>query len=181
MNDKTNSSPDENGDRQLLEAAKAWFDEAAPGVERSAGIPVPLLADAESGHFRPRRSVVSRAGVHMVRFAGIAAVFALGYFAGIRRNAVDPARDSATTEPTQQTVEHLPVPEPPQVPASKMPSRQTATAAEQAPQAADEPQPYTRESNGRVQIDTRLRGNGAHVTWIVDGTFQLAQASQGEN
>lgn len=169
-------------DQQVLLAAHEWFEEAAPGVEKVEAMPVPAMPAARPNRFGRRQSQLFTPG-RFTRVMGVAAVFFFGYIAGSLRTPPAPGHDVSPSGAVRTSVNKSPAHEPDKKPVAKTGELQTAEVSQQGlqPDRAPSPQQYTRESDGRVLIDTTLRGNGAHVTWVVDGKFQLAQVSQGEN
>ena len=153
--------------REAIEAARHWMAADAPGVERVAALKVPSVAGRRSSAARPARVLTIRS----VAWRGIAAaaIFVAGLYVGqmTQRAATAPDRDGTKIRPAQ----HVTRPE------KTQPTQGESTRPEKVEGkiAGLSAQHYTRDENGRLVIETTLKGSGAQALWVVDGGFQLAQ------
>ena len=174
--------------REALAAAQEWFEAEPPGVARADALPIPSLAPpvtsehviaiGERLRIGRRRASGARVRFWAMQALAAAAVFVIGFAIGHRAPA--PAASSTTDRSVTLTGAGSQISAPPAsvaLPAStqSIPVQPVAEEPAQSPEPENFPPIETaREENGRVIIETTLRGSGARALWVVDGSFQVA-------
>ncbi len=191
--------------REALAGAREWLDQAPPGLDRVAQLPIPAI---------PAASVPSKTGLEerpasrarvipirrvVLRYAAAAAIFVLGVAVGKWMATGDAGTASGPTPPSQ--ISTGPQTAPPQgpvvVPGDLAPAPAPVAPESRKPEAPKPPTrsepstqlagitqgaapPITRstvEPDGRVVIETTLASTGSQAVWVIDGSFQLAQTN----
>ncbi|MCX7016020.1 MAG: hypothetical protein NTW86_26265 [Candidatus Sumerlaeota bacterium] len=179
--------------REALAAARAWAVAEPPGVERADSIQVPSaavrsIATRRIGRQSARRParVVEVSWLRLARrAAAVAAVFVVGFGLGRLTNAPvsgSPKPTNTTPAAGEAVPNAVEVAATPSATVKLAPTNESAPAAapasrqarhEQQAIASAAPPFYKTEENGRLILETRLRGSGGSATWVVDGRFRM--------
>ena len=135
-------------------AAKDWMHLDAPGVERVEALPIPTVSKRSSAWFG------SLFGLYLPRYTAAACaalvIFLSGYFAGVM------SQSSVVPSIQESTVKEAVTP--------------TPSESDAPIQLAHLPDTYrASQENGRVVIETTLKGVGTRALWVVDGKFRLEE------
>jgi hypothetical protein len=164
--------------RLALEAAGAWFEGEAPGVEQVDKLPAPQVATGKVVQ-HPSRSI---APVSLWRWVAAAAIFAGGFFMGqqaqLPSGAVGEGMRPEETSIQRPVLERESIAAPENTPALE---GEVQVALQDVEQDEVEPVRYATEKDGRVIVETTLTGSGAQAFWVVDGSFKLAQNGNSES
>lgn len=164
--------------RQALDAAREWMMQEAPGIDRVDALEIPRMVTAqeklqEISLRQPAEVLTSRAKPKyssFLRYAmAAAAIFIVGFFLGNQWPlSAQIGAPEISQKPPLQIEKEADLPSPlPIEPGETVKSRLADLGARRS---------VTRQ-NGRLIIETTLEGTNAHVLWVVDAGFRLAQPS----
>lgn len=161
---------------KTIDSAREWVLSAPPGAERLDSLKAPQLVRSLSVQ-RPRAWFLRGYGW---RAAAAALIFIAGFAAGRRQTASSGEELRPPFEQARHNISQTPAVTP--TPAAPKPDAVKDSRAVELAQAAQKTAPaptatYTRQQDGRVIVETTLQKAGTRATWVVDGQFQLAQAS----
>ncbi|GEM_PF-2357032 len=180
---------------QALDAAKSWMNAPPPGLDKVAEIPIPVLRPIPVP--KPAAPPAATIKINALRWMAAAALFLMGMATGYwllpaargANNAPDSGlasrihgtnatyKTNGTNAASASDMSHESHES--HTSHSSAASASAAPAPAAVPAAAPSPAPPRtfRESNGRVIVESTLSATGGQVVWVVDGSFQLAQAN----
>ena len=152
-----------------IEAGREWAISRPLGVERIEALDARSIVRRGLRAGRPARVIPVRRAVW--RVAAAAAVFLAGVYVGqvMQRDTTTSPLDNRAVAPQEQQI----------LGEKPKPIERPETAASPGGRAiAGRPSAdYARDENGRLVVETTLKHSGARVTMVIDGRFDLAQAS----
>jgi hypothetical protein len=162
--------------RAAMEAGRDWIAQEAPGTERLKELKIPSLGVHSSKHRAGANlmaGIARRLDYYALRGAAAIAIFVLGFMFG---NVTQ--WQLWKSEPSERTIAQSIAGGPVEAAATIIP-REASQSAVKEKKRVPLPQ-YSGEENGQIIIETLLSGSSSRALWVVDGSFELAQSSKGE-
>jgi anti-sigma factor RsiW len=155
--------------QHALDAAREWMTLEAPGVEHVDALEIPRVAATQEKlrEIHPRQLAKPKYLSFLQYGVAAAAIFLIGFFLGTQwplRSIPGPSGISKGLQTQEQVCPVVPSP----VPSGRtVESRLADLGARRS----------VTQQNGRVIIETTLKGTNAPALWVVDAGFRLAQSS----